>query len=198
MNTRNFRLSLLLGCFCMGSVLFSGSVLAQRGTDFALLDQDGRFHQLSRYNESEAVVVYVQGLNDAISSQGYPLLQDLQTRYAGQGVVFFMLNAARDSTREAVQAELAQHGLDIPVLLDTAQLVARSLGVKTTAEAFILDPSSHGILYRGPLDSRVAVEGADPQLPVPYLESASESSARQCRCRGRAAVAGRRRDAGGL
>jgi peroxiredoxin len=171
MNTRNFRLSLLLGCFCMGSVLFSGSVLAQRGTDFALLDQDGRFHQLSRYNESEAVVVYVQGLNDAISSQGYPLLQDLQTRYAGQGVVFFMLNAARDSTREAVQAELAQHGLDIPVLLDTAQLVARSLGVKTTAEAFILDPSSHGILYRGPLDSRIAVEGADPQLQCPISKA---------------------------
>jgi len=172
MNTRTFRLLLVLCCLCSGSVLFSSAVLAQRGTDFALLDQDGRFHQLSRYNESEAVVVYVQGLNDAVSAQGYSVLQDLQTRYAGQGVVFFMLNAARDSTRQAVQAELTQHGLDIPVLLDTAQLVARSLGVKTTAEAFILDPSSHGIVYRGPLDSRVAVDDADPQLPIPYLESA--------------------------
>jgi len=159
MNTRTLLWSLLLGCLCLSSVLFSGAALAQRGTDFALLDQDGRFHQLSRYNESAAVVLYVQGIDDAIAARGYPILQDLQTRYAEQGVVFFMLNAARDSSRSAVQA-------------DMAQLIARSLGVKTTAEAFILDPSSHGIVYRGPLDSRVAVEGADPQLPIPYLESA--------------------------
>lgn len=172
MNTRIFRFSRLLGLVCLASVLLPGVALAQRGTDFALLDQDGRFHQLSRYNQFEAVVLYVQGLDDAVSAQGYAVLQDLQSRYAEQGVVFFMLDAARDTRREEVQAALVQQGLNIPVLLDNAQLVARSLGVKTTAEAFILDPSSHGILYRGPLDSRVAVEGADAQLPIPYLESA--------------------------
>lgn len=172
MNTRISRFVRLFALVFLGSVLFSSVALAQRGTDFALLDQDGRFHQLSRYNQSQAVVLYVQGLNDAVSAQGYPILQDLQARYAGQGVEFFLLDTARDTSREAAQAALAQHALDIPILLDNAQLVARSLGVKTTAEAFILDPSSHGILYRGPLDSRVAVEGADPQLPIPYLESA--------------------------
>lgn len=172
MNIQTFRLSVLPGLFCLCCALLPSAALAQRGTDFALLDQDGRFHQLSRYNESSAVVVYVQGTNDPVAAEGYAILQDLQARYAGQGVVFFMLNAARDSSRDAVRAELAQRGLSIPVLLDTAQLVARSLGVKTTAEAFILDPSSHGIAYRGPLDSRVAVAGADPQLPIPYLESA--------------------------
>lgn len=172
MKTRISRWSFFTGLLCLVILFQSAPVLAQRGTDFALLDQDGHFHQLSRYNESEAVVLYVQANADAASAQGYPVLQDLQARYAEQGVVFFMLNAERDTTRELVQAERREHGLTIPILIDTAQLVARSLGVKTTAEVFILDPKSHGIVYRGPLDSRVAVDGADPQLPVPYLESA--------------------------
>jgi peroxiredoxin len=176
MMTRNFLASRLLLVAILGSVLFTSTALAQRGTDFALLDQNGRFHQLSRYNQSEAVVIYVYSLDDASSAAGIPLLQDLKQRYAEQGVVFFLLESSRTVSREAAAAALQQQGLDIPMLLDSAQLVARSLGVKTTAEAFVLDPSSFAIVYRGPLDSRVAVSGADPQLPVPYLESALKAA----------------------
>lgn len=172
MMTRILLASRLLVAVCLGSVLFTSTALAQRGTDFALLDQNGRFHQLSRYNQSEALVLYVYSPGDAVSAAGLPLLQDLQQRYAEQGVEFFLLESTRTVSREAAAAALQQQGLDMPMLLDTAQLVARSLGVKTTAEAYLLDPSSFAIVYRGPLDSRVAVPGADPQLPVPYLESA--------------------------
>lgn len=143
---------------------------AQRGTDFALLDQHGTFHQLSRYGESKAVVLFVQRNGEALSRQALPILADLQERYRERGVVVLLLNPDPAQDRASVMAELAAQGVELPVLLDTAQVVARSLKVKTTAEAFILDPASHDVLYRGPLDSRIGV--ADAGEPVAWLEMA--------------------------
>ncbi|MCP5344928.1 MAG: redoxin domain-containing protein [Pseudomonadales bacterium] len=164
--------------FRMQTALLSGLLLfvlsvsahAQRGTDFALLDQHGRFHQLSRYGESEAVVLFVQRNGDALSRQALPILVDLQERYRERGVVVLLLNPDPTQDRASVIAELQQQGVELPVLLDTAQVVARSLQVSTTAEAFILDPASHDILYRGALDSRIGVAGDGEAQP--WLEMA--------------------------
>lgn len=145
---------------------------AQRSTDFALLDQHGVFHQLSRYGESEAVVLFVQSNGEESSRQALPQLQALQERYREQGVVVLLLNPIPTQTRAAVTQELATLGVELPVLLDSAQVVARSLRVETTAEAFILDPSSHDALYAGPLDNQIAAPNADPAQQIPYLENA--------------------------
>lgn len=150
------------------SIAASTAAVAQRGSDFALYDQHGVFHQISRYNESEAVVLFVYDSKDKASAEALPLLQDLRERYRDESVVFFLLDANQQDTRDSVLAQ----NVDIPVLLDSAQVVARTLAVVTTAESFILDPDSHRILYRGPLDSRIAVPDADPAMPIPYLESA--------------------------
>lgn len=158
--------------FCCG-VALSGSTLAQRGSDFALLDQNGVFHQLSRYGGAEAVVLFVQSNGDETSHQAMPLLHDLRERYRDQGVVVLLLNASPDDTRAAVQQELAEQGFDFPVLLDTAQVVARTLDVKTTGEAFILDPASHDVLYRGPLHSTLlSTFQSSTGQPVAFLEDA--------------------------
>lgn len=154
--------------FCCG-VALSGNTLAQRGSDFALLDQNGVFHQLSRYGEVEAVVLFVQGNGDETSHLALPLLDDLRERYREQGVVVLLLNANPNDTRATVQQELATQGFDFPVLLDSAQVVARTLDVKTTGEAFILDPASHDVLYRGPLHG--SLSGSAGQ-PVAFLENA--------------------------
>ena len=162
---------LVVVTLCWGVVL-SGHALAQRGSDFALLDQHGVFHQLSRYGESEAVVLFVQGNGDEVSRQALPLLSDLRERYREQGVEVLLLNANQDDTRASVEAELGAQGVDFPVLLDSAQVVARTLDIKTTGEAFILDPDSHDILYRGPLHGSIAVAEAGADSTVAYLEDA--------------------------
>ncbi|MDO9316690.1 MAG: redoxin domain-containing protein [Gammaproteobacteria bacterium] len=169
----SLKFLLAIVTFCCGVVL-SGSTLAQRGSDFALLDQNGVFHQLSRYAETEAVVLFVQGNGDEASHLAMPLLHDLRERYREQGVVVLLLNANPDDTRASVQQELAAQGFDFPVLLDTAQVVARTLDVKTTGEAFILDPASHDVLYRGPLHSSLpsSIAVANASQPVAFLEDA--------------------------
>ena len=143
---------------------------AQRSTDFALLDQHGTFHQLSRYGESNAVVLFVQGNGEESSRQALPQLQALQERYREQGVVVLLLNPNPTQTRISVSQELASVGVELPVLLDSAQVVARSLQVESTAQAYILDPVSHDVLYTGPFSSQAA--NADSAAPTPYLENA--------------------------
>jgi len=160
-----------LKCFGLFlAALLSVSAMAQRSTDFALLDQHGTFHQLSRYGESELVVLFVQGNGESASQQAIPLLDDLSTRFSEQGVVVLMLNPDPAQSRDQIIEEMAQLGVDLPVLQDSAQLVARSLKVVTTNEAFILDPVSHDVLYRGPLHSGIGVSATATQTP--YLEQA--------------------------
>ena len=159
--------------FCLiACAILPSLAVAQRGTDFALLDQHGVFHQLSRYGQSKAVVLFVQGNGDESSRKALPQLQALRERYRQQGVVVLLLNPNPNQTREAVSQELASLEIDLPVLLDSAQVVARSLKVETTAQAFILDPKSHDVLYKGPLDNQIGFENADPEQQTPYLENA--------------------------
>lgn len=167
------RISTINVLKCLGlflAALLSVSAMAQRSTDFALLDQHGTFHQLGRYGESELVVLFVQTNGEPASQRAIPLLQDLHNRYREQGVVVLMLNPDPTQSRTQVIAELAQLGVDLPVLQDSAQVVARSLQIKTTDEALILDPNSHDVLYRGPLMSGIAVPQTTPETP--YLEQA--------------------------
>lgn len=53
----------------------------QSVADFALLDQDGHYHQLRRYAGSRAVVVFVHGVGCPIVRQSLPALQALKARY---------------------------------------------------------------------------------------------------------------------
>ncbi len=145
-------------------------VFAQRGTDFALLDQHGKFHQLSRYSESAAVVLFVQRNGDALSRRALPELQALQEQFRDRDVVVLLLNPDPGTTRSDVIDELAGQSISLPVLLDTAQVVARSLDVRTTGETFVLDPASHEVLFRGPLNSAMTGQGAGTTLVTPYVE----------------------------
>ena len=163
------KISLMFLNVFLATVL-SASAMAQRSTDFALLDQHGTFHQLSRYGESALVVLFVQSNGEAVSQQAIPLLEELHSRYREQGVVVLMLNPFPEQSRAQTIEELAHIGVDLPVLQDSAQVVARSLGVNTTGEAFILDPEAHDVLYRGPLVSGVGVPATTPVTP--YLEQA--------------------------
>ena len=157
----------LIACAVLPSI-----AAAQRSTDFALLDQHGVFHQLSRYGQAEAVVLFVQANGEESSRRALPQLQALRERYREQGVVVLLLNPNPTQTRADVIEEMATLDVEMPVLLDSAQVVARSLQVETTAEAYILDPKSHDVLYRGPLDSQSAVSNTDPTQQIPYLENA--------------------------
>lgn len=118
---------------------------AQSNSDFGLLDQHGKFHQLSRYAAENAVVVLSFSANDPASMQQAANLQALQQEFADQGVLVWLLNASDDSHQIRANADTLPA---LPVLVDSSQTVAKTLDIKVLGEMLILDPSSSAIVFR--------------------------------------------------
>lgn len=142
----------LLGALLTASFAVSSSA-ADRVGDFALLDQAGYYHQMSWYDNNQAIALLVHATDDAAVTAAIPGFMELQKQYEELGVKFFMLNPMGRLNRDSVQEELDRLGLDIPVLMDDAQLISEALAVTQTAEVLIYDPESFTLQYRGPIGS---------------------------------------------
>lgn len=137
----------LFGLALVAAVVAGTVNAGERVGDFALIDHQGAIQHMAWYNDHSAVVIMpmTKSQDDAAS------LKALQETYAEQGVQFFLLNPGLHSDRALVQSEVAALGLDLPVLMDDAQLVTEMLGVSHIDEAVLYDPSSFELLYRGPI-----------------------------------------------
>ena len=127
----------------------------ERVDDFALLDHRGRFHELQNHADATAVVLFVQGNGCPISRKAVPVMNALRAEFEPRGVVFLGLNANLQDDRRSVAREVEEYGLELPVLIDETQLVAEALGVRRTAEVFVVDPRGWNLVYRGPIDDRL-------------------------------------------
>jgi len=137
---------------------------AGQAGDFALLDAQGKFHQLSWYGDHKALVIVGHGNGDAALKAATPALATLQTKYksdnAAESVAFFMLNARLADNRLSIAQD--SKGATVPVLVDESQLVAESLGLSRVGEALVIDPNSMAITYRGAIDGlEAALASAD-------------------------------------
>ena len=142
---------------------------------FGLYDHTGEFRTLSYYSDAPAVVLYVQGNGCPIVRNAAPALQAVREAYEARGVVFLMLNANLQDSREEIADEVAAFGYGLPVLKDEAQVVAEALGVRRTAEAIVIDPRRRQIVFRGPVDDRVGYETQREAATATYLADALEA-----------------------
>ena len=129
----------------------AGDMAAQKVDDFFLSDQNFLSHQLYRMNDAKAVVlVTFDSSSKAIRAEA-PAIMALKSAYSGKGVELFLLDSKLGDDRDAVKASLKVAGLDAPVLFDYEQFVGEQLGVTRTAEAFVINPRTWKIAYRGPV-----------------------------------------------
>jgi len=127
----------------------------ERVSDFSLVDAEGRFFQLSRHANQDAVVLFTQDESRDMRKAAKDIAA-LTEQFAGQKVEFLML----DSTGRADKAELRKAaekaGISLRVLIDDTQLVAEELGLSRALEVAILDPAAKELVYRGALNDRFA------------------------------------------
>jgi hypothetical protein len=128
--------------------------------DFALLDQHGAFHQLSRYSLSKAVVIYSYATQSDGAAPALEKLEILRDRYRDRGVHFLLIDPAAEDRRSAVSEVLGSEPGDFSVLLDSAQLVSKSLGIRSYGEVLVIDPAKMTLIYRGAIDSRAGETGS--------------------------------------
>ena len=123
---------------------------ADRVGDFALLDQDGYFHQMSYFDQHEAIALLVQSNASKPSPANLEAFKQAHAKYQDK-VKFYMLNPfAATQQRAEVKEQLKQYDTDIPVLMDKAQLVSEGLGVSKVGEVLLIDQRTTQLLYRGP------------------------------------------------
>lgn len=119
--------------------------------DFSLLDQNGVSHRISSYDDHVAVALLVQGNGDASVARAMSAYNALKARFDRQGFEFLMINPMGLSNSDAVQQQVLDYGVDIPVLMDNSQTISKALEIHTVGEALLLDPKTFTVKYRGPV-----------------------------------------------
>ncbi|PCH61085.1 MAG: hypothetical protein COC19_05120 [SAR86 cluster bacterium] len=138
-----------LGAATVAAVMSTASYAApDRVGDFALLDNEGGFHQLSRLANKEALVLMSYSNSCASMSASVSQFKAVQSEWESKEVGFLLINSAAGN-------DIASQ-LGMPVLVDDGQIVSETLNISKAGEVVILDPERLTVLYRGPLGDGVA------------------------------------------
>lgn len=131
----------------------SGAVFAQdRVGDFALLDHEDIYHNMSWHDNNKAIALFVQVNGDAASQASLDELSALRAAYESQGIVFMMINPLGES-RDSVTSAASQFD-GVPVLIDDTQLISDALGIQKSGEVLLFNPYSFRVMYRGAADGQ--------------------------------------------
>ncbi len=147
-------------------------IVDSRHNDYALYDEKGNLHRFSYYNDSNAIVLYVQGNGCPIIRNALGDLRQVIDDYSTKGITFFMINSNIQDNREKIKDEAAEFDFPVPVLIDEVQLIADELDINITAEAIILDPITREIIFRGPINDRLDYEFQKETVKNHYLTDA--------------------------
>lgn len=121
--------------------------------NFALLDQNGRYHQLYDYQSRRAVVLYSHDPGCPTAS-GIDNLNALRNEFTPDSVAFLLIDSSGNGRASHEAPDKKRNPKDIPILSDSTRLVAESLGTVRSGEAVVIDPVNWTVRYRGPIDDR--------------------------------------------
>tara|TARA_B110000444_G_scaffold255341_1_gene289507 strand:- start:860 stop:1450 length:591 start_codon:yes stop_codon:yes gene_type:complete len=168
---------MLAKVFIISSLLIASSVaLAEEWLrsiqDFELTDQSGTVHTLNQYADTEFVVLYVHGVGCPIARIALPNYREVRDEYTDQNIEFIMFNANIQDELPRIAKEADEFGIDFPILKDDGQLLAKALGVERTAEAFIVNPRTKEVHYRGPINDQLGYETQRNNADEHFLKDA--------------------------
>jgi hypothetical protein len=118
-----------------------------RVSDFAMLDYNGDFHQLSRYLHRDALVLMSYDQSCAEMPQLVSEFAALSENWQAGDVTFLLVNS-----RGTARDEITLPDLPLPLLEDSAQLVSEMLNISHAGEVLAFDPQRTTLLYRGSVD----------------------------------------------
>ncbi len=153
--------------------------------DFSLIDQTGRIHQFSRMTTSKYLFFYSYSIGCPIARKNIPAINLLSRKFKKTDVKFYYLDSATQDTRDLINEEVNSFHIDLPILLDDTQEIARQLHINRTGEAIILDSKTLKILFRGPLDDRQTYTSEKAVASHNYAQDALSSLIRKKKIKNR-------------
>ena len=133
-----------------GVIMWSSTKLYAQ--DFALIDTDGSFHQMSYYSNYEQIAIMTASAQSS---------EDAKLRFSsttigevGQKTKFFFLNPTGEP-RDTEQNDVYD---DIPMLMDDAKIVSKALGLTQLNEVVYMDTGTMEVGYRTVLEEGEPIE----------------------------------------
>ena len=99
--------------------------------DFRLIDHLGRSHELKYHladTNVRSIVLVFTGNGCGKVQEMIAVIKSLRDQFGPQGVLFWMVDANAADDRSNIVVEANALGIDLPILHDRAQLVAREIG----------------------------------------------------------------------
>ena len=118
--------------------------------DFALLDELGVFHQLSRYQHKDVVALMAFDQSCQLMPSILSEYQDIVSEFSNHEIEFFLIDS-EGMGRE----KLASLELNLSILEDSGQLVSESLGIENAGEVLLLNPERLSVYFRGPVSQEL-------------------------------------------
>ncbi len=144
-----------LGAATLLSTCVSLANAGERISDFSLVDANGRFFQLSRHANKDAIVLLSQDGSRDIRKAADDIAK-LAAQFEGQSVEFLMLDSTGRANKTELREAAEKADIELRILIDDTQLVAEELGLTRALEVAILDPKAKELVYRGALNDRFA------------------------------------------
>ena len=147
-------------------------IAAERISDFSLIDADGRFFQLSRHTNQEAIVVLAYDADSRDSRRAVSDLRVVAEEFSDQAVEVVVIDVTASTEKAAMREEAEDEDIAFRILMDDTQIVSRELGITRTAEAVIIDPETQEVVYRGAVSSRTAIGSRSERNNSSYVSEA--------------------------
>jgi len=138
-----FLLHIISGLLLSAFSIFACAALDRVG-DFALLDDDGAFHQLSRYQHRKALVLMAYSAECATMDTLLDNYIGIANQYAGDDFEFLLIDS-QDSDRP----ELSKVGVELPILEDDGQLISQTLDIVSAGDVLVLNPERLSLFFQG-------------------------------------------------
>lgn len=128
---------------------------ADRVSDFSLVDHNGKFFQLSRQTNFDAIVMLAHEDSRDVRRAASELAE-LTEQFADQNVGFYLIDSTGASDKVDMREVAEDADIELPILMDESQLVAAELGITRATDVVILDPEAKEVVFRGALNDRWA------------------------------------------
>jgi hypothetical protein len=112
--------------------------------DFALLDNAGTFHQLSRYQHRKALVLMAYSDECATMDALLDNFKSIAREYAGNDFEFLLIDS-----QDLDRPQLYGLGTELPILEDDGQLVSETLNIENAGDVLVLNPERLSLFYKG-------------------------------------------------
>ena len=143
--------------------------------EFELTDHRGDIHTLRDFQKYDLAVLYVQGVGCPIARIALPNFREVRDEYASKNIAFSMFNSNIQDNLSRISKEAEEFGIDFPIMKDEGQKLAKALGVERTAEAFVFDPKTQKVLFRGPINDQLGYETQRNNASEWYLKDALDT-----------------------